>query len=64
MIIIKLKKQQKSLFVIQELIVFVLAIGLVLIAIADNDYRLIFHDLATSIITYYFMSRNNTKTKS
>ena len=61
MIIIKLKKQQKPLFTVQDLIIFVLAIGLVLIANADKDYRLMFHNLATSIITYYFMSRNNRK---
>ena len=61
MIIIKLKKQKKPLFTIHDLIIFTLTIGLVLIAIADKDYRLTFHNLATSIITYYFMRRNNRK---
>ena len=63
MFFIKPKTPKKPIFVVNDLITLILVVGLVSIAIIDRDYRLIFYNLATSIITYNLLNRNNKKNK-
>lgn len=55
------RKHQPS---IQDWAVLVFAAGLLYIAIVDKDYRATFNNLATSIITCYWMTRNDSKPES
>lgn len=60
---LKPKKTKEPTFFVNNLITFILVAGLVFIAIVDGDYRLNFHNLATSVITYNLLNRNHKKNK-
>ncbi len=63
MFFIKPKTPKKPTFAVNDLIILILVAGLVFIAITDRDYRLTFHNLVTSVITYNLLNRNNKKNK-
>ncbi len=56
-------KPKKPNFFVNNLITLIFVTGLVFIAMIDGDYRLNFYNLATSVITYDLLNRNNKKNK-
>lgn len=49
---------------IKDLIILVLAVGLVAIALADKDFRLVYSSVASSVITAQLVNQDKPKSES